>query len=117
MSEAIGQSSFDAIWWLCLLILVGLFIGAAYCIYWLGKLPGEMAYTRGHPKASAITICGWLGLLVPPLWPIALVWAYLIPAGRELAPPPHVEGLRDALKATTARIAEIERSLGQAGAP
>src|SRR5262249_1480320 len=76
-----AQSSFDALGWLCLFITIGLFIGAVYFLYWLGKLPGETAKIRGHPQASAITVCGWLGLLFPLLWPIALVWAYLIPAG------------------------------------
>ncbi|MCP3440642.1 DUF3302 domain-containing protein [Bradyrhizobium sp. CCGUVB14] len=112
----IGQSSFDFIWWLCLAILVGLFIGAAWCLYWLGKLPGETASRRGHPQATAIAVCGWLGLLFPPLWPVALIWAYLVPAGREPAPPPDLTGLKDALKTTSDRIAEIERQLGKAGA-
>ena len=112
----LGQSSYDALWWLCLAITIGLFIGVAYFLYWLGKLPGETAQVRGHPQASAISVCGWLGLLFPPLWPIALIWAYLIPAGRELKPPPDLAGIEEALKATSARIAQIERELGQAGA-
>jgi hypothetical protein len=59
----VGQSSFDALWWLCLLILIGLFIAAAWCTCWLGKLPGETAHSRRHPQASAIAVCGWLGTL------------------------------------------------------
>jgi hypothetical protein len=113
-AAVIGQSSFDAIWWLCLLIVIALFIGVAYFLYWLGKLPGETAHSHGHPQASAITVCGWLGLLVPPLWPIALVWAYLIPAGRELKPPPDLAGIQAALESTKTRIAQIERQLGKA---
>lgn len=115
-ASVIGQSSFDAIWWLWLIIVIGLFIGVVYFIYWLGKLPGETAHTRGHPQASATTICGWmgLGLLFPRLWPIALIWAYLIPAGRELAPPPDLAGLQTALKTTAARITDIERQFGKA---
>jgi hypothetical protein len=112
----VGQSSFDAIWWLCLAIVVGLFIGAVYFLYWLGKLPGETARNLGHPQASAITVCGWLGLLVPPLWPIAMVWAYVLPAGRERTPPPDLAGLQALLKTTSARVAEIEQQLGKAGA-
>src|SRR5262245_27247169 len=114
---AVGQASFDAIWWLCLVIVIGLFIGAAWFIYWLGKLPGETAHARGHPQASAITVCGWLGLLFPPLWPIALVWAYMLPAGIQPAPPPDLEGLQGALRTTSDRIAQIERQLGKAGTP
>ena len=113
---AVGQAGFDWLWWLCLAIVVGLFIGAVWVLYWLGKLPGEMAYRRGHPQASAITVCGWLGLLFPPLWPIAMVWAYLIPSGRELQPPPDLRGLEDSLRTTAARVAKIERQLGKVGA-
>lgn len=113
----IGQSSFDALWWLCLAVVIGVFIGAALALYWLGKLPGETAHARGHPQASAITVCGWLGLLFPPLWPIALVWAYVLPAGRQPVPPPDLGGLQAALEATSARIAQIERQLGKVGPP
>lgn len=116
-TAAVGQSSFDGLWWLCLVIVIGLFIGAAWVIYWLGKLPGETAHSRGHPQASAITVCGWLGLLFLPLWPIALVWAYMLPSGRQLAPPPDLESLQGAVKTTSARIAQIERQLGRAGTP
>lgn len=116
-STLVGQASFDGIWWLSLAILIGLAVAAVYFLYWLGKLPGETAYARGHPQASAITVSGWLGLLMPPLWLFALIWAYLVPAGRALSPPPDLAGLQDALKATSARIAQIESELGKAGAP
>ncbi|NEW97138.1 DUF3302 domain-containing protein [Rhodopseudomonas sp. BR0G17] len=112
-----GQSSYDAFWWLCLVIVVCLFIAAIWLIYRLGKLPGEIAQGRGHPQVAAITVCGWLGLLLPPLWPIALIWAFLIPAGRELMPPPDLAGLQEALKTTSARIADIERQLAKGGMP
>jgi hypothetical protein len=111
-----GQTGFDWIWWLCLIIVIGLFIGIAYLIVWLGKLPGEAAYARGHPQAAAISVSGWLGLLFPPLWPLALIWAYTTPRGQELKPPPDLAGLQTALKTTAARIAQIERRLGKAGA-
>lgn len=114
-AAAIGQSSFDALWWLCLAIVIGLSIAAVWFVYWLGKLPGETAYTRGHPQASSITVCGWLGLLFLPLWPIAMVWAYLIPPGKELAPPPDLKGVQSSLEETSARIAQIERQLGKTG--
>ncbi|WP_280824238.1 DUF3302 domain-containing protein [Pseudaminobacter soli (ex Li et al. 2025)] len=90
--------------------------GAVYALYWLGKFPGETARARGHPQASAISVCGWLGLLFPPLWPIALICAYLNPRGQEPTPPPDLSGLRAALDAATAKVAQIEQRLGKTGA-
>jgi hypothetical protein len=115
-TSAVGQASFDGIWWLCLAITIALFAAAAWFIYWLGKLPGETAYRRGHPQASAITACGWLGLLFLPLWPIALIWAYVLPAGHEAKPPPDLTGIEAALRTTAERVAQIERRLGRAAA-
>jgi hypothetical protein len=45
----------------------------------LGQLPGRVAQQRGHPQAAAITVTGWLGMLLPVLWPLALIWAFLRP--------------------------------------
>ena len=112
----VGQASFDALWWLCLVIVIGLFVAIIYFVFWLGKLPGETAHARGHPQASAISVCGWLGLLFPPLWPIALVWAYLNPRGGDLQPPPDLKSLQAALEATASKVAEIERRMGRAAA-
>lgn len=115
-SAVVGQSSYDGLWWLCLVIVIGLFIGIAYFIYWLGQLPGEIAHSRGHPQATAIAACGWIGLIFPPLWPIAFVWAFLVPAGRDLEPPADLTGIQAGLKAAAARLLEIEGKLGKAGA-
>lgn len=45
----------------------------------LGSLPGWIAQKRGHPQAAAIFAAGWLALLLPALWPLALIWAFLKP--------------------------------------
>lgn len=116
MPAVIGQSSFDWLWWLSFAIVVGIFIGIVWLIFWLGKLPGETAHERGHPQASAINIGGWLGLIFPPLWPLMMIWAHSMPHGRELQPPPDLTGVQATLKTTTARIAEIERQIGKADA-
>jgi hypothetical protein len=116
LTEVIGEASFDWLWWLCLVVLIGIFIGVVYLIYWLGKLPGETAYARGHPQASAISVAGWLGLLFPPLWPFALIWAYLNPRGHTPEAPPDLKGIQIALKNTAARVTQIERRLGKASA-
>jgi len=51
----------------------------AFVIYKLGSLPASIARSRGHPQADAINICGWMGIITIVLWPIAMVWAHLVP--------------------------------------
>jgi hypothetical protein len=49
----------------------------------LGQLPGRIAQKRGHPQAAAITVTGWLGVVLLVLWPLALIWAFLRPLAAE----------------------------------
>ncbi|WP_425615149.1 DUF3302 domain-containing protein [Anatilimnocola sp. NA78] len=44
-------------------------------IVWLGSLPGTIAESRQHPQTDAVRAAGWLGILLPPVWIIAFVWA------------------------------------------
>jgi hypothetical protein len=38
--------------------------------------PGKVAKARKHPQEKAIEVTSLLGLIVFPLWMLALVWAY-----------------------------------------
>ncbi|MBW1944761.1 MAG: DUF3302 domain-containing protein [Deltaproteobacteria bacterium] len=38
--------------------------------------PGKIAKARNHPQTQAIEVTSLLGLIVFPLWMLALVWAY-----------------------------------------
>ena len=38
--------------------------------------PGKVAAARKHPQTEAIEVTSLLGLLIFPLWMLALVWAY-----------------------------------------
>ena len=38
--------------------------------------PGKIAKARNHPQEKAIEVTSLLGLIVFPLWMLALVWAY-----------------------------------------
>ena len=50
----------------------------------LGMLPGRIAKNRNHPQAEAINVCGWWGALtLGILTPLAFVWAYTNPRGRD----------------------------------
>ncbi len=72
--------------WMTLGVLCVFPVLAGYVIYKLGSLPGSIVRSRGHPQADAINICGWMGIITIVLWPIALVWAHLVP-GKPIAGP------------------------------
>jgi len=42
----------------------------------LHTYPGKVAEQRGHPQRDAIEATSIMGLLIFPLWMLALVWAY-----------------------------------------
>lgn len=74
----------DSLDWLfnamALTFLVLIFMTVVVVFVWLGSLPGTIATQRGHRYATAVTACGWLGLLTGILWPIAFVWAFMTPS-------------------------------------
>ena len=63
-----------------LIILIALVFVLALIYIELGGLPGKTARERGHPQADAISVLGWLGLLLGFLpWLVAMVWARMQP--------------------------------------
>ena len=60
---------------LTLAVVIGLVAAVVWLLSVLGNLPGRIASERGHPHTGAISVLGWLGLLIIVLWPVALVWA------------------------------------------
>lgn len=38
--------------------------------------PGKVAEQRGHPQKDAIEATSLMGLLIFPLWMLALIWSY-----------------------------------------
>ena len=63
-----------------LIILIALVFVLAVIYIELGGLPGKTARERGHPQADAISVLGWLGLLLGFLpWLVAMVWARMQP--------------------------------------
>jgi Protein of unknown function (DUF3302) len=67
---------------LTFVIIYGVAFAAVWSLSELGGLPGRIARSKQHPKARAITVLGWLGLLLIVLWPLALAWAYMTPQPR-----------------------------------
>ena len=99
---------------LCVIPLIG-----ALIVYKLGSLPGVIAASRGHPQASAINICGWMGIVTLVLWPVAMVWAHVAP---QTAPdagavrPDEAKALLDDLRQASRRLTAIEGKLAEATA-
>src|SRR5262245_16737688 len=76
------QGGEELLYALTFAIVYGLAFAAVWALHSLGEWPGRIARSRRHPKATAIGVCGWLGLPVLFLWPIALAWAYTTPKQR-----------------------------------
>ena len=96
-----------------LIVLLTVVATALGVVVWLGGLPGRLARDRDHPQREAITVAGWLGLAVAPLWPLALVWAFIRdPNTPQPSPPqptpPQPEKSRSlpSLRAAATKIAE-----------
>ena len=84
-----------------LLVLLAAVVGVLIA---LGTMPDRIARQRRHPQAEAIAVCGWWGLLtLGILLPLAWIWAYTNPAGRDAQageepsgePPPEPAGAGD----------------------
>jgi Protein of unknown function (DUF3302) len=115
------QSSEELLYALTFAIVYGLAFAAVWALHSLGAWPGRIARSRRHPKATAIGVCGWLGLPVLVLWPIALAWAYTTPKQRlrhtPAAPTPglyetDIDALAADLRETSEQIAALESRLG-----
>lgn len=59
------------------IVLILLASSAIALVVIVGALPGRIASRRGHPFADAVNVAGWVALIFLPLWPLALVWAYV----------------------------------------
>jgi FtsH-binding integral membrane protein len=65
----------DIFAWIVLIILT---LSTVAVIVFLAMLPGMIAKKRNHPWAQAVTVAGWVTLLLGfALWPIVLIWAYV----------------------------------------
>jgi hypothetical protein len=55
----------------------------------LGQLPGHLARKWDHPQASAVNAASWIGIATGgPLWPLAFIWAFMVPTARSAVTQP-----------------------------
>ena len=62
-----------------LAILAILIVGALFLILIVAAIPGVLAKKRHSPWAEAINVGGWVGVLLPPVWMLALIAAFVRP--------------------------------------
>ena len=70
-------------------LIILIIVAAAIIGIWLflAMLPGKTARKRNHPQADAINVCGWVGAIAGGvIWPVAIVWAYTNPRGKNDSP-------------------------------
>jgi ABC-type dipeptide/oligopeptide/nickel transport system permease component len=66
-----------------LAILAILLVGALFLILIVAAIPGVLAKKRHSPWAEAINVAGWIGVLLPPIWMLALIAAFVRPQAGE----------------------------------
>jgi Protein of unknown function (DUF3302) len=62
-----------------LLILAILIVGALFLILMVAAIPGKVAKNHHSPWAEPINVAGWIGVLLPPIWMLALIAAFVRP--------------------------------------
>jgi hypothetical protein len=110
------QAAGPILHWFTLIVLFAMPIAGGFVLYKLGALPGSIAASRQHPQATAINVCGWMGIVTLVLWPIALIWAHMSP--RAAAGALDIEGdgaapIREELRKASQRLAAIESTFVQ----
>jgi predicted membrane protein len=56
-----------------------LIVGALFLLLVVAAIPGVLAKKRHSPWAEAINVAGWIGVLLPPIWMLALIAAFVRP--------------------------------------
>jgi hypothetical protein len=73
-----GRAEFGVLLWVLGVSAVALLLA------WLGQMPGNRARRRGIRGASVIGLLGWVGLVLWPLWVMAMFWSRRRAARRKL---------------------------------
>jgi uncharacterized membrane protein len=66
-----------------LAILAILLVGVLFLILIVAAIPGALVKKRHSPWAEAINVGGWVGVLLPPIWMLALITAFVRPQSGE----------------------------------
>jgi len=88
----------DKIGYISLLLILFSVIVIILGIVKLHTYPGKVAEQRGHPQRDAIEATSIMGLLIFPLWMLALIWAYSGAVIGNLYQPPEQPGPEDGVQ-------------------
>ena len=95
-----------------LLVIIAVAIAILLTLAWL---PGNIARKRHSPWAEAINVAGWIGILLPPIWMLALIAAFVRPSVGEGAAIAITESetaeLASTIKGISGRIANLENEI------
>jgi hypothetical protein len=83
LASILRKALMDALDIVSLLILLILLLGVLFLILIVAAIPGKLAKMRHSPWVEAINVAGWIGVLLPPIWMLALIAAYVRPSGGE----------------------------------
>jgi hypothetical protein len=82
------ESSFGVLDAFAFVVFAVLIAVAVIIVVSLGQLPGQLARKWGHPQAAAINATSWIGVATGGLlWPVAFIWAFIVPARAGAAAP------------------------------
>jgi hypothetical protein len=59
-----------------LFLIFSIVILIVWGIYMIHIYPGKVAKLRNHPQTRAIEVTALMGLIIFPLWILALIWAH-----------------------------------------
>lgn len=95
-----------------LLVIIALVVAILLLLAWL---PGSIARKRHSPWAEAINVGGWVGILIPPIWVLVLIAAFVRPRSGEGAAIAISEAetakLADTIAVISSRIANLEEEM------
>ncbi len=71
------MSWFDVFSLFVLFVVIAVLVGILLVLAWL---PGSIARKRRSPWAEAINVAGWIGVVLPPIWMLALIASFVRPS-------------------------------------
>jgi hypothetical protein len=101
--------------YVALFVIFFLMVAATAAILFFGSLPAKIARKRDHPWVDAIDAASWMGhiFIFIPLYPLALMWAFLPFPAPGAGNTDDVPEAKDDLARLRARLATLEEAVAR----